>query len=88
MGTKELRDVAVDVALGPKALFNFDENSNSNSEEAEEENVEAAAPTTSATTEESIIVAHGGFLSRAQGIPASSLLFHALQQNMRLVLCG
>jgi len=82
MGTKELRDVAVDVALGPKALFDPDEGNGSGEEEAGEG--EAVVGT---GTEDSV-VAHGGFLSRAQGIPAASLLLHALEQNMRLVLCG
>ena len=62
MGTKELRDVVVDVALGPRLLYR-------------ENPVEGAA-------------AHGGFLSRAEGIPAESLLLHALRNNTRLVLCG
>jgi hypothetical protein len=32
--------------------------------------------------------AHGGFLSRAEGVPAEGLLLHALRQGRRLVLCG
>ncbi|KAG7671087.1 hypothetical protein Ndes2526B_g01138 [Nannochloris sp. 'desiccata'] len=80
MGTKELRDVAVDVALGPKALFDFDEGNGDGEEDGE-------AVVMAPVAEESV-VAHGGFLSRAQGIPAASLLLHALKQNMRLVLCG
>ena len=83
MGTKELRDVAVDVALGPKAVFNFDDGDG-----GAEENEESKAGTAGTTPGESMVVAHGGFLNRAQGIPAGSLLLHALKQNMRLVLCG
>jgi hypothetical protein len=83
MGTKELRDVAVDVALGPRSLFDsFDGGSGYEQGEV----VASAAGATA--VEETMVVAHGGFLSRAQGIPAASLLLHALKQNMRLVLCG
>ena len=78
MGTKELRDVAVDVALGPKALFDLDDGNR------EEKDGEAVV----ATGTEDSVVAHGGFLSRAQGIPAASLMLHAYEQNMRLILCG
>lgn len=72
MGTKELRDVLADMALGPRAVW-------------------SSESTTSGTEGESwtaTAAAHGGFLSRAEGIPAEALLLHALRKGMRLVLCG
>jgi hypothetical protein len=86
MGTKELRDVAVDVAMGSRALF-FDVDEQSTDGEKISEAAGAVAGVTG-IVEDANVVAHGGFLSRAQGIPAASLLLHALQQNMRLVFCG
>ena len=32
--------------------------------------------------------AHGGFLSRAEGVPVESLYVHARRRGLRLVLCG
>ncbi len=84
MGTKELRDVAVDVAVGPRTLFTVHGGNARGGESITNNGGEEAAE----VAEESIVVAHGGFLSRAQSIPAASLLLHALQQNMRLVFCG
>ena len=86
MGTKELRDVLADISVGPRALWNTPSEGITIAVDQKSDNNENG--NTAAALAAQAAAVHGGFLSRAEGIPAESLLLHALKSGRRLVLCG
>lgn len=83
MGTKELRDVVVDAAVGKRVLRWA-------GREGEGETAAGAGAAAGIELGAGLQApsVHGGFLNRADGIPVESLYLHARRAGLRLVLCG